>query len=67
MNKTVEITIRKDGSITVDAKGFQGQSCEEATAFIDQLFQKQSVDYKPSYFITENNHIVDPIPSGFCG
>ena len=67
MGKKVVITIGKDGSIIVDAEGFAGQSCEEATAFLDKLFQKNSVEYKGSFYELETNSLVDPIPSGHCG
>ena len=66
-DKTVTITISKDGAITVDAEGFTGQSCEEATAFLDKLFQKNSTEYKKSFYELETNHLVDPLPSGYCG
>lgn len=67
MEKKVVITIGKDGSIIVDAKGFTGQSCEEATTFLDELFQKNSVEHKRSFYELETDSLVDPIPSGYCG
>jgi len=44
MSKEIEIKIDKDGKISVEAFGFQGQGCEEAIKFImDGLGQQQSV------------------------
>ena len=66
--KRVEITFGKDGSVRVEAFGFVGQSCEEATAFLDKLFGKSSErDYKDSYYEEASEKNVDGLPSGYCG
>ncbi len=44
MSKEIEIKIDKDGKISVEAFGFQGQGCEEAIKFImDGLGHQESV------------------------
>jgi len=40
MRKKVEILLGKDSSVRVEAFGFKGESCEEATAFLDKIFGK---------------------------
>lgn len=69
MSKKVEITVGKDGSVRVEAFGFKGASCEEATAFLDNLFGKASkIDHKDSYYEEEvKDNLVDGLPSGHCG
>lgn len=65
--KQVCISIGKDGSMRVEAKGFKGKSCEEATAFLQELFGKEtSKVLKPSYW--EEGVIITPgLPNGLCG
>jgi len=35
MNRSIEILILPDGSITIDAVGFKGADCEQATEFLE--------------------------------
>ncbi len=35
MNKTIEIVIAPTGQIQIDAVGFKGPDCEQATAFLE--------------------------------
>jgi len=66
MSQSVKVTLGKDGSIKVEAIGFKGGSCEEATAHLDKLFGKSKRTYKPSYY--EQEEIVTRgLPSGYCG
>ena len=34
--KTIEVIISQDGSLRIDAVGFQGADCEKATAFLEK-------------------------------
>ena len=34
--KTIEITVDKDGRVTVETKGFAGGSCREASRFVEE-------------------------------
>ena len=34
--KTIEVIIGPDGSLKIDAMGFQGADCERATAFLEK-------------------------------
>lgn len=36
MSKVIEIIVRKDGSSTVQTKGFVGVECREASRFLEQ-------------------------------
>ncbi|MCK5317566.1 MAG: DUF2997 domain-containing protein [Anaerolineales bacterium] len=67
MSKKVEITFGSDGSVRVEAFGYKGASCEDATAFLDKLFGKpESKELKDSY--NEQPEVVaDGLPSGYCG
>jgi hypothetical protein len=67
-NKRVEILLGADGSVKVEAFGFTGASCKEATEFLDDLFgSPSSVDLKDEYFSTDKTTVVDGLPSGYCG
>jgi hypothetical protein len=33
--KTIEITVDKEGRVTVETKGFSGGSCREASRFVE--------------------------------
>jgi hypothetical protein len=67
--KKVEILLGKDGSVRIEAFGFKGGSCEEATAFLDKLFgSMKNTKHKTSYYEDEiKDNLVDGLPSGFCG
>ena len=34
--KTIEVVVAPDGSIRIEAMGFQGSDCERATAFLEK-------------------------------
>ena len=67
MQKRVEVIFNRDGSVTVDAKNFQGQACEKATEFLEKIFGSGERKYKDSYYQEEEVKLVDGLPSGFCG
>ncbi len=52
MNRpTIEVTIGPDGSVKIDAVGFSGQTCEQATAFLEQaLGPVTGKRRKPEYY-----------------
>jgi len=50
--KKVIVTISPDGSIKVEAEGYKGNTCEQATAFLKQLGQVQGEEKKAEYFET---------------
>lgn len=66
MAKTVKIILGKDGSIKVEAFGFKGSSCEEATAFLKNLYGEADIIHKASFWEQEEQ-IVDGLPAGYCG
>jgi hypothetical protein len=40
MTKTIEVIVRPDGSLKIDAVGFQGADCEKATRFLEAALGK---------------------------
>ena len=66
MAEKVTITCGKDGSVKVEASGFKGGSCEEATAFLDNLFGIEKRTHKSSYY-EDGDTVIDSLPSGYCG
>jgi hypothetical protein len=48
--KTIEVIVKPDGSLKIDALGFQGADCEKATRFLEQALGKVSgKQKKPEY------------------
>jgi hypothetical protein len=55
--KTIEIIVKKDGTIAIEAIGFQGKSCEAATqAFEQVLGTLDDRKKKPEYFQLASSH-----------
>ena len=50
MKRTIEITVSPTGELSIDALGFKGSGCEQATKFIEEALgvQAQKVR-KPEY------------------
>ena len=38
--KTIDILINSQGQLTINATGYQGADCEQATAFLEQALGK---------------------------
>ena len=50
MKKAIEVTIHPDGAIAIDAVGFKGADCEQATKFLeDALGVVSAKQRKPEY------------------
>lgn len=64
--KKVVITCGKDGSVRVEAEGFKGGSCEEATAFLDNLFGVEKREHKSEYY-EKGDTLIDSLSNGYCG
>ena len=55
--KTITLIIAPDGKTKVEAHGFTGSSCTDATKFIETaLGRKTEQQFKPEYFTITNNH-----------
>ena len=53
MSKAIEVVIQPDGSLKIDAVGFNGSDCDKATAFLEKaLGQPVGKQRKPEYFNT---------------
>ena len=52
--KIIEVVIKPDGSLKIEALGFQGADCERATAFLEQTLGRISKrSKKPEYYHRE--------------
>ena len=48
--RTIEVIVAPDGSLKIDAVGFQGSDCEKATAFLEEAMgQVNARQRKPEY------------------
>ncbi len=48
--KFIEVIVQPDGSLKIDAVGFQGADCEKATEFLEKaLGQTRGKQKKPEY------------------
>ena len=51
MSKTIEVVVNRDGSLKIDAVGFQGSDCEKATKFLEEaLGRVAGKQKKPEYY-----------------
>jgi hypothetical protein len=49
--KIIEVIVQPDGSLKIDALGFQGLDCEKATRFLEQALGKTAGrQKKPEYY-----------------
>jgi hypothetical protein len=50
MSKTIEVIVKTDGTLKIDAVGFQGADCEKSTRFLEQALGKPTgKQKKPEY------------------
>ncbi|WP_028550820.1 DUF2997 domain-containing protein [Paenibacillus sp. UNC451MF] len=49
--KTIEIIVKTDGTLSIEAVGFQGKSCEKATQALEKaLGTTEQRKKKPEYY-----------------
>jgi hypothetical protein len=66
--KKVVIRIGPTGAVTAEAVGFKGESCMDATKFLDKAFGVEKTTLKDSYYEDEETiRVDDGLPSGWCG
>lgn len=57
MKPTIEIIIAPTGAITIDAIGFTGPDCEQATRFLEEaLGASETSVRKPEFYRTRQQH-----------
>ncbi len=50
MNRAIEVVVAPDGALKIDALGFKGADCEEATRFLEEaLGVTKTREHKPEY------------------
>ena len=53
MNRCIEVLVASDGTITIDAVGFKGADCDQATKFLEEALGLASEKRrKPEYHQT---------------
>ena len=58
MNQTITLTISPKGGTKVETSGFTGQSCQDASKFIETaLGRKTTEQFKPEYFLDEKTNL----------
>ena len=72
MSKKIIAILGADGSVKVEAIGFKGGSCLEATEFIRKALgvknDENNTKVKSSFYEEEETEmVVNGLPSGFCG
>jgi hypothetical protein len=54
MKRTIEITVSPGGDISIDAVGFKGADCEQATQFLEQALGAQARKLRKPEFLQKN-------------
>ena len=54
MRKSIEVTIKTDGKVEIEAIGFKGGACEKATQAIEQALGTVSTRKKKPEFYQQN-------------
>ena len=54
-DKEITVDVNSDGSLSIDASGFSGSDCEEATHFLEEkLGDIEKRKHKPEYYRQAN-------------
>jgi hypothetical protein len=54
MKRTIEITVSTTGDISIDALGFKGSGCEQATKFLEDALGIAAKKLKKPEFLQQN-------------
>lgn len=66
--KTIKMKFSlKSGEVRVEAEGFVGGTCEQATKFLKETLGKVTDFQKKSEWYEENLQLTGEINSNFCG
>jgi hypothetical protein len=65
--RTIELTFdKKTGEVRIEALGFKGRSCAEATAFLKSLGETKEFQQKAEWF-EDNLEACGSFNTNFCG
>lgn len=66
MNKRIEIVCKTDGTFTVEAFGFEGNTCEEATAKYEKVLGGETIkeQRKPEYYHVNQTNQTTKVQGG---
>ena len=53
MDKRIIFKVKRDGSIEMQALGFQGSACMNATAAFEKMFSEVDVKHTSEYYMEE--------------
>lgn len=48
--RTIEVVVKPDGTLAIDAVGFKGADCEKATAFLERVLGRNTGKVKKPEF-----------------
>jgi hypothetical protein len=57
MAKKVKVIITITGEIKIEAQGFKGSTCKEATKFLESLGEVKNFDKKAEYYQSPGNDV----------
>ena len=56
MNKGIEVIVDKEGTVEIEAVGYSGAACEQATKFLEEaLGSITAIEWTKDYFETVEN------------
>ena len=56
MSKSIEVTIKRGGKVTIEAHGFKGSECVKATEFIEEKLKEVERERKAEFGL-EPDHL----------
>jgi len=62
MAKEITVDVDSDGSVSIDANGFSGADCEEATRFLEEALGKEQIrKRKPEYYRPQKRRKINKV------
>ncbi len=50
MNKEIEVVVNPDGSVSIDAIGFEGKACEDATRELEKVLGETISEHRKNEY-----------------